>query len=444
MQYPKFLSFIIITMVLTMMVCLNEVQTVDALTTYPAVYIYGNGNGTSTGWINPDFAWNNDTANGASVSWTASGYCANYTMNLTSSCRGNLVNYFVKRSATTITTMQIAVANQTGVWLSLFSGTPTYGSYANATLSSTNTYTAIRFRATGSGTAAKVFSVNETRAVNASYNVPNATSVINYENINNFNSPITTRGITINPTEVFRLFNTNIQNKSLTQISTAVINTFSGFINNKSLTTVQSNSLNLLDSNFKNSSFTVNKSEMTSLYSTNSKNMSINILKNDLLTTFVSNLQTKTLSITQFNLISTYLSLGTNKSINIQMLEIINFFESQDTTKFLTVTFHDGLNNIINSLELTKSINIDFLSGFSLFTGISVEKKFNILFNELLSLKSMFTGEYVPGNNPTVTPTPNQTPNNVSNNYPYLILVTGSILALITLFIVIKRRDRNV
>jgi hypothetical protein len=143
--------------------------TYDTLTEANTVsnYTYCNGNSTSTGWINPSYAYNNKTADGASITWATSGYCAPLRLNLTSTAKGTLIQYFVNRNSMTVTTMEISVANQTGAWTLAYSGTPTYGAYANATLTATFTYTAMEFNFTSSGITSRTVCVNETQAINA-------------------------------------------------------------------------------------------------------------------------------------------------------------------------------------------------------------------------------------------------------------------------------------
>jgi hypothetical protein len=157
----------------------------------PESYIYFNGF-VAGSWTNPAYAYDTLTANAATIAWSTSGYCAYLTLNLTSSCKGNLVRYWVTRSSTSITTMQIDVANQTGSWTNRYSATPTYGAYANATLSATMTYTAARFRFSKSGSSSLTACVNETMAVNAKVNVQISAPVALRVNVGTSNSRVET------------------------------------------------------------------------------------------------------------------------------------------------------------------------------------------------------------------------------------------------------------
>lgn len=149
---------------------LGNVQPVLA-PTIPESYVYCN-NYVAGSWTNPTYAYNNNTANGASIAWSPVGYCAYLTLNLSSAARGSKIRYWVGRSNTVITTMQIDIANATGSWRNVFSATPTYGAYANATITFSQ-YTALRFRFSKTGTASRTATVYETQAVNASFTAPN-------------------------------------------------------------------------------------------------------------------------------------------------------------------------------------------------------------------------------------------------------------------------------
>ena len=164
----KFLSFfLIVFLVLTPLTFLQLAYA----PVIPEAYVYCN-NYVAGSWTNPTYAYNNNTADGATISWSATGYCAYLTLNLSSTARGSKIQYWVKRSNTVITTMQIDIANATGSWVNVFSATPTYGAYGNATITFSQ-YSAMRFRFSKTGTASRTATVCETQAVNNSYTVPN-------------------------------------------------------------------------------------------------------------------------------------------------------------------------------------------------------------------------------------------------------------------------------
>jgi len=145
----------------------------------PEAYVYCN-NYVAGSWTNPTYAYNNNTANGASIAWSPVGYCAYLTLNLSSVAQGSKIRYWVGRSNTVITTMQIWIANQTGAWIQVYSATPTYGAYANATITFSQ-YSAMRFRFSKTGTASRTATVYETQAVNNSYTIPDDTYTLNLD-----------------------------------------------------------------------------------------------------------------------------------------------------------------------------------------------------------------------------------------------------------------------
>jgi hypothetical protein len=138
---------------------------------YPETYVYCNGNVNSGTWTNPTYAYNNNTGNGATKAFAGVGWCGYLVLNLTYPTNGTKIQYWVGRSNTAITTMQIDVSNQTGSWLNIFSATPTYSAYANCTFASSQ-YTAMRYRFYNTGTTSRTATIFETQAVNASYTSP--------------------------------------------------------------------------------------------------------------------------------------------------------------------------------------------------------------------------------------------------------------------------------
>lgn len=149
-----------------------QIQQAKADTIIPESYVYVINNQNPGTWTNPTYAYNNVTSNGATKAFTGVGYSGYLVLNLSSVTIGTKIRYWVGRSNTAITTMQIDVANQTGAWVNVFSATPTYSAYANATIPQ-STYTAMRFRFYNTGTTSRTATIYEVQAVNASITIPN-------------------------------------------------------------------------------------------------------------------------------------------------------------------------------------------------------------------------------------------------------------------------------
>lgn len=111
----------------------------------PEKYSYFNNNGGV--WTSPANAYDNNTGTAATYSLSGRGYSAYLTLNLTYVTRGSKIRYWVDRDNYGISTMDIYISNQTGSWLNVYSATPTYGAYANASIPFSQ-YTAVRFRFT--------------------------------------------------------------------------------------------------------------------------------------------------------------------------------------------------------------------------------------------------------------------------------------------------------
>lgn len=124
---------------------------------------------TASGWTTtPTNVHDNNTATYAqSASVSGPAWTTKLTINLTVVCSGTKMRYWVSQStAGTFTIMNITVANQTGTWQLVYSGTPTEGSYQNVSFTSVS-YTAIgiqRYRA--SGTTARYARANEVHGIN--------------------------------------------------------------------------------------------------------------------------------------------------------------------------------------------------------------------------------------------------------------------------------------
>jgi hypothetical protein len=145
-------------------------------------YVYVNNNQNPGTWSNPTYAYNNNTADGASKNFAGAGWSGYLVLNLTGTVTGTLIRYYVGRSSSTyITTMTVNVANQTGSWLNVYNATPTYGSYANITFAQTTQYTAMEFQFynTRPGYSYTAY-IYETQTVNASYTDP-ANYLLNIE-----------------------------------------------------------------------------------------------------------------------------------------------------------------------------------------------------------------------------------------------------------------------
>jgi len=161
----------------------------DTNSSQAETYIYGNA---ASGWAtNPTYVYDNVTANyaqAASISGPA--WTPRLVMNLTYTARGTKIRYWVSQSNAGIyTTMNITIANSTGSWTTVYTATPTEGSYQNCSFTS-SLYTAIgieRYRPTGS--TSRTARANEMQAVNASRNA-------NYEMDYEFNYTVADFGQT--------------------------------------------------------------------------------------------------------------------------------------------------------------------------------------------------------------------------------------------------------
>ena len=144
----------------------------NTATTHAEAYIYGSA---ASGWAtNPTAICDNNTstyAQAASVNGPA--WTTKETMNLTSTCIGTKILAWVSQSNSGVyTTMNITIANATGAWVLVYSGTPIEGSYQNYTFA-LSSYTAIgieRYRPSAS--SSRTARANEIQAVNASWNDP--------------------------------------------------------------------------------------------------------------------------------------------------------------------------------------------------------------------------------------------------------------------------------
>jgi hypothetical protein len=152
----------------------------NTASTVPETYVQGNNNQNPGSWTNPQYAYDGSTTNAAtktSSSWwgTWSGYLV---INLTATTIGTKIRYMIGRSDNSTnlwTTMTVNVANQTGSWTNVYSGTPVYMSttYQNLTFASTMTYTAIEFQFYRyGGSSSATVSLYEVQAVNATYTSP--------------------------------------------------------------------------------------------------------------------------------------------------------------------------------------------------------------------------------------------------------------------------------
>jgi hypothetical protein len=155
---------------------LTEANTVAA---HAETYVYAQSNTvTLSGWTNPTYAYDNNTAQGATNTTSTASFWTGYlTLNFTDTVVGTLIRYMVGRSSNTsslFTTMELTIANSTGSWFVAYNDTPTYaaGTYFNATFAS-STYTAMRYRFYRStGTSSRVLTLYETQAVNATWTLP--------------------------------------------------------------------------------------------------------------------------------------------------------------------------------------------------------------------------------------------------------------------------------
>ncbi|MGA2309097.1 MAG: hypothetical protein ABSG57_06065 [Candidatus Bathyarchaeia archaeon] len=137
----------------------------DTNSSSPEKYSYFSNNGGV--WTSPASAYDNNTGTAATYSWSASGYGAYLTLNLTYVTRGSKIQYWVARSNSAIDTMDIDIANQTGSWLNVYSGTFTRNAYANASIAFSQ-YTAVRFRFSKTDTSSRTVSIFEAQGVNDS------------------------------------------------------------------------------------------------------------------------------------------------------------------------------------------------------------------------------------------------------------------------------------
>jgi hypothetical protein len=146
----------------------------NTISPVPETYVYCNNNqNPNSVWTNPSYAYNNNTATGATDnppgSWT--GYLI---LNLTGTVVGTSIHYMVGAgSGNHFTTMTINVANQTGSWTNVYNATPAYDSsnYYNATFNQM-TYTAFEIQFYTSNANGKTVTIYEVQAVNASYTPP--------------------------------------------------------------------------------------------------------------------------------------------------------------------------------------------------------------------------------------------------------------------------------
>jgi serine protease len=142
----------------------------DTAPDIPESYVYFQNNGGV--YTNPQYAYDNNTGNGATYAWSTVGQSAYLTLNLTVAL-GNKIRYWVQRSNTAITTLRIDIANATGSWTMVKNGTTTWNSYQNLTMASSYQYTAVRFSAYKTGTSSRTFTVFETQGFNTSLTVYN-------------------------------------------------------------------------------------------------------------------------------------------------------------------------------------------------------------------------------------------------------------------------------
>lgn len=137
---------------------------VDTNNSSPEKYSYCNNNQNPGTWTNPTYAYDNNTGQAATKAWSTAGASGYLVLNTTLTTRGSKIQYWVGRSQSAITTLEIAVANQTGSWTTVFNGTPTWSAYTNVSFAFCQ-YTAIRIQFYKTGSVSRTASVYEVQGV---------------------------------------------------------------------------------------------------------------------------------------------------------------------------------------------------------------------------------------------------------------------------------------
>jgi hypothetical protein len=127
-------------------------------------YSYCNNNQNPGTWTNPTYAYDNNTGQAATKAWSTVGASGYLVLNTTLATRGSRIRYWVDRSQSSITTLEIGVGNQTGSWTTVFNGTPTWSAYANASITFCQ-YTAIRIQFYKTGSVSRTASIYEVQGV---------------------------------------------------------------------------------------------------------------------------------------------------------------------------------------------------------------------------------------------------------------------------------------